>query len=248
MRIEARCITRRTLPFNQRASLDEGAAIWLCGMGPAAAREAAEGLKAQGAAALVSFGFAGGLDPALRPGDLLLPEAIHTDHAWPVDLRWRDCVRQRLPEYVRASSGVLASSEAVLTSAEEKEELAAVTGASAVDMESGAVAEVAASAGLPFLAIRAISDPVEFSPPSLLLQAVRPDGSADLTRLLPLLLRGFLPLRTLLRLAADSRAACSTLSAVVHHARAEMGIGPHPVTTPGEYVSGNLPGSHESNG
>ena len=58
-----------------------------------------------------------------------------------------------------------------------------------MDMESGAVAEAAAHAGMPFLAIRAISDPVEFSPPPVLLDAVRPDGSADLARLLPLLVR-----------------------------------------------------------
>lgn len=112
----------------------------------------------------------------------------------------------------------------MLTSATAKRELAQATGACAVDMESGAVAEAAAHAGLPFLAVRAISDPVEFSPPPVLLHAVRPDGSADLRRLLPLLMRRSLTLGTLLRLAKDSRAACSTLSTVARYADTEMGV------------------------
>jgi adenosylhomocysteine nucleosidase len=91
-------------------------------------------------------------------------------------------------------------------------------------MESGAVAEVAAHAGIPFLAVRAISDPLEFSPPAVLLDVVRPDGSADLVRLLPLLLRRVLTVGTLLRLATDSRAACSALIRVTRMASAEMGI------------------------
>lgn len=229
LRVEAGCLTRLRLPFDREISLNERAAIWLCGMGATRAGKAAEGLKAQGATALMSFGFAGGLDPALRPGDLLLPESVQAHQDWPVDLDWRDRVRQRLAMCLPASGGILASSETVLTSTEEKNKLAATTGASAVDMESGAVAEVAASAGLPFLAVRAISDPVEFSPPGILLQAVRPDGSAELTRLLPLLLNGSVSLLTLLRLATDSRAACSTLSAVVRHASGQLGISHHPV-------------------
>ena len=224
MRVEARCITSRRLPFNQRTSLGENAAIWLCGMGEEAAREAAEGLEAGGASALMSFGFAGALDPDLRPGDLILPESIRFGHSFEVDLNWRDRLLQCLPGSLRIAGGVLAASSKVLTSTTAKRELAQTDGACAVDMESGAVAEVAARADLPFLAIRAISDPAGFSPPPVLLDAVRQDGSADLSRLLPLLLRRSLTVGTLLRLAKDSRAACSTLSTVVRCAGAEMGI------------------------
>jgi hypothetical protein len=71
---------------------------------------------------------------------------------------------------------------------------------------------------------RAISDPLEFSPPTVLLDVVRPDGSADLARLLPLLLRRVLTVGTLLRLAADSRAACSALASVARLAGTELGI------------------------
>ena len=224
MRMEARCVTPLRLPFNQMISLGESAAIWLCGMGEEAAREAAEGLRTGGATALMSLGLAGALDSNLRPGDLVLPESIHADRSLQVDLGWRARLQQRLPTHLNVVGGILAASRQVLTSATAKHELAKITGACAVDMESGAVAETAAHAGMPFLAVRAISDPVGFSPPSILLGAVRRDGSADLARLLPLLLRGSVTLGTLLRLAMDSRAACSTLSTVVRYADREMGV------------------------
>jgi hopanoid-associated phosphorylase len=224
MRVEAGCITQRRLPFNKPISLGENGAIWLSGMGADAAREAAEGLKTFGATALMSFGFAGALEPSLNPGDLVLPEFIHTGRLLEVDLSWRDSLRERLPADLSVAGGILTSSVDVLTSGTAKRELALATGACAVDMESGAVAEAAVQAGIPFLAIRAISDPVEFSPPPVLLGVVRPDGRADLARLLPLLLRRALSVSTLLRLAAGSRAASSTLSRVARFAGMEMGI------------------------
>jgi hopanoid-associated phosphorylase len=224
MRMEARCITRGRLPFNQRISLGQSGSIWLCGMGEEAARQAAEGLKKGGATALMSFGFAGALDPNLRPGNLVLPETIHIGYSMPVDLGWRSRLRRMLPASLNVSGGMLAASKQVLSSADAKLELARITGACAVDMESGAVAEAAAHAGLPFVAVRVISDAVEFSPPPVLLDAIRPDGSADLARLLLLLLRGSVTLPTLLRLAVESRAACSTLSTVARYADAELGI------------------------
>src|SRR5690242_15310824 len=114
MRMEARCITRRRLPFNQRVVLGDRAAVWLCGMGHEPARKAAEGLKASGASALLSFGFAGALDANLRPGDIVLPEAVHTHRRLPVDEGWRSRLRQSLPASLNISEGVLAASNAVL--------------------------------------------------------------------------------------------------------------------------------------
>lgn len=196
-------------------------------MGAEAAGEAADGLRAKGADALMSFGFAGALEPGLNSGDLVLPESVYAGHLLDVDLSWRDSLCRRLPNHFTVAGGILAASNGVLTTDISKRELARATGARAVDMESGAVAEVAAyGGGIPFLAVRAISDTIEFSPPSALLNAVRPDGSADLIRLLMLLLQGSLTLGTLQCLAAGSRAACSTLSAVTRYAGMEMGIIP----------------------
>ena len=222
MRVEARCITPRRLPFNEPVSLGGSALIWLCGIGEQAAARAAEGLHAAGATSLMSFGLAGALDSALRPGSLVLPERIYADRPFHVDLPWRDRLRDLLPSHIHVASGTLAASRHILTSAAAKLALAHDTGACAVDMESGAIAEVAERARVPFLAVRAISDPIEFSPPSALLHAIRPDGSAYIGRLLGLLLRGRINPGILLRLAIESRAACSTLTAVMRHGGAEI--------------------------
>ena len=223
MRVEARCMTPLRLSFNQRTSLGNGVSIWLCGVGAEAAGAAATGLRDAGAAALMSFGFAGALHSGLNPGALVLPESIHTGgRLLPVDLNWRARLKRCLPDHLNVTGGVLATSSTVLTSTSAKRDLAKATGANSVDMESGAVAEVAAIAGLPFMAVRAISDPLEFSPPGVLLEAVRPDGSPHLVRVLWLLLTRSLTLGTLLRLASGASAARSTLSAVVRYADAEM--------------------------
>ena len=77
-------------------------------MGEEAARQAAAGLKAGGAVALMSFGFAGALDSSLRPGDLVLPETVHAGYPMSVDLGWRSRLRQMLPASLNVSGGALA--------------------------------------------------------------------------------------------------------------------------------------------
>ena len=227
MRIESRCITTRHLPLGEIINLGDDSAICLCGMGENAARKAAIRLQAEGATSLISFGVAGALDSKLCPGDLVLPESIYSERLLPVSLTWRDRVQERLPSHLRVIGGKLATSKSVLTSLIEKREFAKITGACAVDLESGAIAEVAENSDMPFLAIRAISDPIEFSPPLALLDAVNPDGSANPSQILSLLLQRSVTLSTLLRLAREVRTARSTLSTVVLHAGMELGIQPN---------------------
>ena len=54
------------------------------------------------------------------------------------------------------------------------------TGASAVDMESHIAAAYAAEAGLPFAAVRVISDPAHRALPALARAAIKPNGQIDL--------------------------------------------------------------------
>ncbi len=215
---EANCIVSRKLPFNQMVHLGDGAAIWVCGMGDSAARQAAEGLLEGGVTALVSFGVAGALDARLRSGDLVLPESIHVSgEMLPVTESWRNQLKQLLPLDLTVVSGILTASKGVVSTETAKRELANVTGACAVDMESGAIAEVATNAGIPFIAIRAITDPIKFSPPTALLSAVYPDGSVNAMRLMGLILQRSVGVGTLMRLGRGMRAASNTLSAVVRH-------------------------------
>ena len=118
----------------------------------------ASGLIDRGVGGLVSFGLAGGLDPALAPGTLLLPEVVllPDGRALPVDGAWRRRAAALLPQ---AGSAALVGSDRAVASVAGKAALRASSGAGAVDMESHAVAAAAVAAGLPFLVIRAIADP-----------------------------------------------------------------------------------------
>ena len=103
--------------------------------------------------ALVSFGLAGGLDPGLQPGTLLVPPVVLAD-----DGRWQtdSALAARLGGF---TSGALFGDGMILETAMAKAALRARTGAVAVDLESAAVARAAARHGLPFAVLRAVCDP-----------------------------------------------------------------------------------------
>ncbi|SCX00602.1 hopanoid-associated phosphorylase [Nitrosomonas eutropha] len=224
LRAEARCITQRRLTFDRAVALDENLTIRICGMGGAAARRAAADLCNQaGVAGLISFGVAGALDDGLQPGHLVLPESVLADKNYPTDGMWRTSVQHCLPDHINVTCDPLATSDEVLTTEAAKRMFALQSGGCAVDMESGAIAAVAAEKGISFLVIRAISDPVQFSPPAALMDALQPDGSVKPIPLLTLLLKRSLNLNELLHLVPGMQAACRTLKQVAQSARHELG-------------------------
>jgi adenosylhomocysteine nucleosidase len=103
---------------------------------------------------------------------------------------------------------------AVAANATTKRQLHAATGAHAIDLESGSVARVAQANGLPFVAVRAISDPAERGLPPAALVALDRQGGVDLVRVLGSLLRQPSQLPALLRLAADAARARRALIAL----------------------------------
>ena len=222
LRDEARCVSTTDIAFNEPIHINDHAILWLSGMGEQSARAAAEGLHNSGVKALVSFGVAGALDPDLKPGDLVLPESIYAGKVLPVTIAWRNRLQDLLPNNITVVGGTLASSLVPLTCEKEKIDLANAIGACAVDMESGAVAEVAAAAGIPFIAVRAIIDPVQFSPPVALLSAAYPDGRVNPVRLIALLLKRSVHLSSLIRMGAGMHTARKTLSAVIQSAGAGL--------------------------
>ena len=172
---------------------------------PAGAARAAEALVAKGAKGLVSFGLAGGLDPVLFPGDVLVPHTV-LDHG------------ERLacdPELMDLLGGatrhtILAGTEIVPT-ALEKRDLCRETGAQAVDLESGAVARVALAHGLPFAVLRAICDPANCSLPPAAIVALDHQGGIGFLRVFLSVLRMPRQIRDLRELAADAHIARDAL-------------------------------------
>ena len=181
---------------------------FLVGVGggtPAGAADAAAALLDRGVPALISFGLAGGLDPRLLPGDLLVPASIVTDsHRWPCDpalLHWLG----------GPTVPALAAQDAIVATAAAKAALFAAAGASAVDLESGAVAALAAVRGVPFAALRAVADPAARDLPPAALLALDASGRVELGGVLASLLAHPGQLPALLVLARDAQRARSTL-------------------------------------
>ena len=130
----------------------------------------AQRLVDDGVTALISFGLAGGLDPALSAGTLFVARAVLSQG------RLFDCdggLSAPLPGH---SIARVLGADAVVASADEKLRLWRETGAGAVDLESGAVAEVAAAAGIPFAVLRAVCDPAARDLPSAAIEALDRQG------------------------------------------------------------------------
>ena len=205
---EARCLGR----------LADGSLISVSGIGAENAAQAARALVAAGAGALLSFGVAGALDPQLTCGTAVLPFEVlrprnglgtATPQRFATDRQWRECLLSALPPRPAVVSGALLSSAAPVASATLKQRLFRDSGAVAVDMESAAVAAVAADHGLPFLALRVILDTAQDSLPASLMRAFDP---AAAHRSLWPLLRAPSQWRSLLRLAAQYRIARRAMS------------------------------------
>jgi adenosylhomocysteine nucleosidase len=161
---------------------------------------------------VVSCGFAGGLDPALSPGDLVLATAVRCagGDALAAPESLRKVAAAALQGSPRCAQGELVCSTTVAASAGEKRALRG-TGALAVDMESYPVAQAAREAGVPWLALRAIVDPVDSTLPAFTREARR-------SYLWPALRYGLSGPRAaagLFRLARDARRAGSALQAAL---------------------------------
>lgn len=159
---------------------------------------------AAGCDGLVSFGLAGGLDPVLPSGSLVVADAvicadgskIQTDRSW-VDGIKAVLEVNNIPYVV---GGILGLDEIAFLP-ETKRSLFEGTGALCVDMESHAVVHAASMEAIPFLALRVVADTASDEIPRAASQALAPDGGVQMGTLAlalaknPAGIPGFLKLR-----------------------------------------------------
>jgi len=162
---------------------------------------------------VISFGIAGGLDPTLRSGDVVVAtEVLSGDTRWLAGL----ALNEELIASVALGSrrvvrGGLAGVEQMVVAQSRKAALRSETGAAAVDMESHIAAAYAAEAGLPFAALRVISDPASRALPALARSAIKPNGEIDLRKVLSGVARNPLTLRALVSTGIDFNRALRSL-------------------------------------
>ena len=184
----------------------------ICGDAPTLRGRLAEAASL-GPSLVVSWGLCGGLDPRLRPGDLILGREVVSDDGV---IRTDEAVTASLaPRLVGAGARVvverLAGPAAPVLTAAAKAELRRATGAVAVDMESLIAGQYALKQRIPFAILRAVADPAERDLPPFVLKAVDSDGGVDTVAIIGALIRSPSQFAGLRALATDSGAAFRAL-------------------------------------
>lgn len=186
------------------------------GAGGENARKAAETLVSNGATHLISWGCAAALSPELKSGDLTLADSLlDTQHVQiTIDSAWHAQVKNSLAKSLSVHTGTLLESLQIVALSSDKKQLHTKTNAIVLDMESVAIAKVAQEKNLPFLAIRAIADPVTMDLPKAVSVAMNDKGKVLISPLLKYLLLHPSELPSLIKLGLHFSAAKKTLKHV----------------------------------
>lgn len=165
--------------------------------------------------AYISVGLSAALSEGLKPGSLVVAESISSladSKVFKSDERLLDLARLSLTG--QAFFGGVATSRTVLTTAGSKKEAAVSSWALALDMETYGAARAVAGEGVPFLAVRAISDalgeelPVDFN-------RFIADGTLDWPRFLLHIVTHPGTIPGLIRLGKNSRLGAVNLAGAV---------------------------------
>jgi nucleoside phosphorylase len=150
------------------------------GMGMrAATRACAEIQQPESLTAIVSIGYCGATNDRWKTGDVLAATEVRrasTAERYP-------CVVPTLRDDAQPPQGVLLTVDRIVRFAADKHRIGE-DGVDAVEMEAAAVARFANENGVPFAALKAVSDTVHEDMPVNFSKAQRPDGTLRMTSVL----------------------------------------------------------------
>ncbi len=189
--------------------IPHGCRVIVSGSGNAQLAGKIESAIAEGARAVISVGIGGGLAPDLQIGSVVIADdVIGAGARYHADADWSDALALRIAD---ARRGAIAGTDAVVTEPADKAALHRDTGALAVDMESHIAAGVASAYGLPFAALRTISDLADERLPPAVLGAVDAQGHVRLGPVLVAVAKNPLQIPALIRTGRGSEAAMKQL-------------------------------------
>jgi adenosylhomocysteine nucleosidase len=181
----------------------------LTGMGQEHALDVAKRALAYKPDICISTGLAGSLRSGYRPGDILAARLV-SEVGEPVAVASHRELLSTAVDCGARQIERLATSKTLVMRAQQKLEMGVQ--AEAVEMESYIILAEAARCGVPAVAVRAVSDAVDFDMPYDFARARDPQGQIRLIGIVGQVLRRPSGLPSLLKLARDSRFAARRLA------------------------------------
>jgi adenosylhomocysteine nucleosidase len=182
--------------------------VFLTGIGRENAEKAArEFLSSYTPSLLMTCGFAGGLIPELKIGDVIfqIPTVGVTG-----DMVYAD-VRSKLTA-AGAREGKVFCADRIAVTAADKKKLREDTGADAAEMESGAVQAVCKEKGIPCVTVRVISDTSEQDLPMDFNKFMKADKSLDMSALMMAVAKAPWKMGALMELQRNTKLAAQRLA------------------------------------
>jgi adenosylhomocysteine nucleosidase len=216
-------LTTRKVVKGHVVSLSKNLLLAYSGAGAENAETATKLLIQQGTNRLISWGCAAALSPNLQSGNLVLADGLISsdNEIISLDSVWYKQVKTALEKLSLENktrfvlhTGDLLESKILVAKSSDKQQLYQQTRAIALDMESVSAAKVAQIHKLPFLAIRAIADPVSMDLPEAVNVALNAQGDVEILKLLKFLFTHPKELSGLITLGQQFSAAKRTLKTV----------------------------------
>ena len=218
----------------ERCLVDAGITnqILLSGTRCERAKQQSEKLVKSGANLLISVGIAGGIDPDLVPGSVIIADSViyacdsnsnqyslghktsllNAYKELETDPVLSNIIEKSLP--FRSWRGPIIGADIPITRPEHKKEIFRKTSTLACDMESHVVGQVAVSAGIPFIVIRVISDPSNRHIPFAAISCIKSTGQVSIAKFFAGLALRPWDVRHFFHLALGSRVAHRQLRCV----------------------------------
>jgi adenosylhomocysteine nucleosidase len=183
--------------------------VFITGIGRDNAEKAArEFLAANTPSLLMTCGFAGGLIPELKIGDVVFEIPANEGN------NVFDGIRSKLTA-AGAREAKFFCAERIAVTAVDKKKLREQTGADAAEMESGAIQDVCGKQGIPCVTVRVISDTANEDLPLDFNQFLREDKSMDMGKLMMAVAKAPWKMGALMELQKNTKQAAQNLAEVL---------------------------------